>query len=162
MGQTTISAREAEIRDHAAKDGDLGRVFLAEEGEVRLGGDEQLGDDGGDAAKMAGAGCAVEAIAEAGDLDESGVGAVGVKFFDRGREENIGAFGFGERAVGLEAAGIAGIVLVGAELRGVDEEAHGDLRHAVPPQSNQRRVAGVERAHGGHQTDALLAPLASA
>ena len=68
---------ETQIGDHAAEDGDLGRVFLAEEGEVGLGGDEQLGDDGGDAAKMAGAGCAVEAIAEAGDIDECGVWAVG-------------------------------------------------------------------------------------
>ena len=55
--------RKAEIGDDAAQNGDLGRVFLAEEGAVGLGGDEQLGDDGGDAAKVAGAGCAVEAMA---------------------------------------------------------------------------------------------------
>ncbi len=81
---------EAQIGNHAAEDGDLGCVLLAEEGEIGLGGDEELGDDGGNAAKMAGARCAVEAIAEAGDLDKGAVGAVGVKLFDRGSEENVG------------------------------------------------------------------------
>ena len=62
---------EAQVGNHAAQDGDLGRVFLAEEGAVGLGGDEQLGDDGGDAAKMAGTGCAVEAIAQGRGLRQT-------------------------------------------------------------------------------------------
>jgi hypothetical protein len=39
-------------------------VFLAEVGAVGLGGDEELGDYGGDAAKVGGAGLAVEALAQ--------------------------------------------------------------------------------------------------
>jgi hypothetical protein len=47
---------------------------LSEEGAVGFGGDEELGYDGGYAAKVAGAGEAVEAIAESLDLDEGGSG----------------------------------------------------------------------------------------
>src|ERR1017187_5372969 len=52
---------QAEVCEHAAEDGDLGGIFLAEEGAVGLGGDEELGYDGGNAAEMAGAGGAVKA-----------------------------------------------------------------------------------------------------
>ena len=61
---------EQQIGDHAAEDGDLRCVLLAEEGAVGLGGDEQLGDDGGDAAKVAGAGLAVETLAQGRDFDK--------------------------------------------------------------------------------------------
>jgi hypothetical protein len=137
MGQTTISAPKRK----------------SEESAIGLGGDEQLGDDGGDAAKVAGAGCAVEAITEAGDLGKCGAGPVGVELFDRGREEDIGAPGFGERAVGFEGAWIAGVVLVGAELRGVDEEADCDVVTRSARRMNQRRVSCMQRTHGGNQTD---------
>ena len=55
------------------------------------------------------------------------VGPVGIELFDRGRKDHVRAFGFGQRAVGLEGARIAGEILVGAELRGVDEDADGDV-----------------------------------
>ena len=58
-----------------------------------FGGDEQLGDDGGDAAKVAGTRCAVEAIAEVFDFDEGGC-ACGVEFFDGRGKDYICAFGW--------------------------------------------------------------------
>ncbi len=146
---------EAQIGDHAAEDGDLGRVFLAEEGEVGLGGDDKLGDDCGDAAKVAGARSAVEAVAEAGDFDKCGIGAVGVELFDRRSEEDIGSLGFGEGAVGRERAGIASVVLIGAELRGVDKEADGDVGAGRAGGAQERSVACVERAHRGHEADGV-------
>ena len=61
---------EQQIGSHAPQDCNLRCVFLAEVGAVGLGGDEQLGDNGGHAAKMAGAGLAVETIAECGNFDK--------------------------------------------------------------------------------------------
>src|ERR1035441_2820072 len=62
----------AEVRDHAAENGNLGSVFLAEEGAVGFTGNQQLGDHGGHTAKMAGSGLAVQTIARAFDLDKCG------------------------------------------------------------------------------------------
>ncbi len=87
MGQTTISCGEAQVGDHAAQHGNLGGVLLAEEGAVGLAGDEQLGDHGGYAAKVAGAGFAVEAVAQAFHLDKSGC-AGGIQLLDRGGEDD--------------------------------------------------------------------------
>ena len=44
---------EVEIAHHAADDGELLEVLLAEHGDVRLDGVEQLGDHRGDAAEVA-------------------------------------------------------------------------------------------------------------
>ena len=74
-GADDDGCRQAKVADHAAEDGDLRGVFLAEEGEVGFGGDEQFGDDGGDAAEVAGAGGSVEAAAEGFDVDEGGAPA---------------------------------------------------------------------------------------
>ena len=63
----------------------------------------------------------------------------------------------GQGAVGVEGAGIAGVVFVGAELRGVDEDADGDVAARGRGGADQRGVAGVQRAHGGHQTDSVAA-----
>jgi hypothetical protein len=86
--------REQQIGGHAAENGDLGGVFLAEEGAVGLGGDEELGDDGGNSAEVAGAGCAVEAVAQAFYVDDCGC-ACRIKVFDRWSKDCRGAFRFG-------------------------------------------------------------------
>ncbi len=129
---------------------------MAEEGTVRLGGDEELGDYGGYAAKVAGSGLAVEAVAEAFDIDKR-CRAGWVELFDCWGEDYVGAFGFGEDAVGLKGAGIAGVILVGAELGGVDEDADGDAGAGIGGGANEGCVAGVERAHGGHEANEALA-----
>ena len=106
---------------------------------------------------MAGAGLAVETFAQCGNFDESRIGAIGIKFLDGGREKNIRAFGSSQRAVGLEGAGVAREVLVGAELRGVDEEADGDVRTGGASGANERRVACVQSAHGGNKAESVAA-----
>ena len=58
-GANDDAGGEAEVGGEAPDDGDLGGVFLAEEGAIGFRGDKELGDDGGDALKVAGAGCAV-------------------------------------------------------------------------------------------------------
>ena len=61
---------QQQVGSHAPHDCNLRCVFLAEEGAVGLGGDEQLGDNGGNAAKVAGSGMTVETIAECGNFDK--------------------------------------------------------------------------------------------
>ena len=139
---------EAEVGDHAAEDGDLGGVFLAEVGAVGLGGDEELGDYGGYSAKVGGSGPAVEAVAEAFDFNKCGR-AGGVAVFDCGGEDDVGAFGFSKDAVGIEGAGVAGEIFVGGELGRVDEDADGDLGAFCGGGADEGCMAGVKRAHGG-------------
>ena len=85
---------------------------------------EELRDDGGHAAKVSGAGGAVEAIADAGNLDEGG-GAGRVHFGVCGGEEEVDAGFSQQRAVGVEGAWVAAEVLAGRELQGIDEERGG-------------------------------------
>ena len=87
---------------------------------------------------------------------------VGIQLFDRGSEDDVGAFGFGERAVGVEGARIAGEVFVGAELGGVDEDADGDESARFARGANQRGMARVQRAHGGDKADGIAAVVALA
>ena len=121
----TLKARQNQIVYPCAENCDLRGVFLAEESAVGLCGDEKFRDDGGDAAKVAGAGRAVEAVAQAFDFDEGG-STGGVKLFDCGSEDGVRSFGLGEGAVGVKGAWIAGVVFAGSELRGVDEDADGN------------------------------------
>src|SRR5207248_1326450 len=46
---------------------------------------------------------------------------------------------------------------MGRELRGIDEETDDDAVAERPPPCDQRQMAGMERAHGWHQRDALSA-----
>jgi len=62
--------RETKVGDHTADHGDLGCVFLAEEGAIGFGGDEQLGDDGCNAAEVTWTRCSVETVAEIADFYE--------------------------------------------------------------------------------------------
>ncbi len=141
---------EVEVADHATQDGDLSGILLAEEGFVRGDDVEQLGYDGGDAAKVAGAGGAVEAILDFFDLNEGG-GAVGIHLGGIRREEQIDVLGFEEAAVGLEGAGVFREVLVGGELGGVDEDGGGNRIAGGFRGADEREVPVVQRAHGGNQ-----------
>jgi hypothetical protein len=126
-------------------------IFLAEEGLIRFGGDEEFADYSGDTAKVAWAGMAIEAIAQAGHFDECRDWSVGIKLFDRGDEDNVRAFSFRDCAVGIEGAWVAREIFVGTELSGIDEDAYGDLMARSGGSSNQGCVAGVQRAHGGNE-----------
>ena len=69
--------------------------------------------------------------------------------------------------VGLERAGVLVEVLVRPELRRVDEDGRGDVAVGPgqpPALAQQRRVAGVQGAHGGHHANltAILFPAAHA
>ena len=152
MGQTTISAARQQIGNHAANDGNLGRILLAEESFIGFGGDEQLGDDRSDAAKMAGAGDAVKTVSEVFDFDKCGA-AGRVHFFDGWGKDDAGTVSLSEGAVSIQGAWVAGEVLAGTELGGVDENADGDVAAGCARGTDERSVAGMERTHGGHESD---------
>src|SRR5208283_1393976 len=72
----------------------------------------------------------------------------------------IRAFGLGQGAIGLQAPWIEGVVLVGSELGGVDEDADGYKAHRLMRRTDQRSVAQVQGAHGGHQSNGVAAVVA--
>jgi len=121
MGQTTISVGRRS-RPHAAKHSDLRGIFLAEEGVVRLGGDEQLGHNGSHAAKVARARGAIETAAEASTSTK--VAAPEVKALPAKEQKPCGAFGLGQGAVARKVRGNARNPRW-AELSRIDEDAHG-------------------------------------
>jgi hypothetical protein len=107
---------------------------------------------GGDSAEVARAGDAVEAVGDFGNFDEGG-GAGGIHLVDGRREEDIDLFGAKQVAVGVEGARVFGEVLGGAELLRVDEDGrHHDVAGGARGM-DQREMAFVERAHGGHESD---------
>ncbi len=69
-------------------------------------------------------------------------------------EDEVDAFAFAQRAVGFERARIGVKILVGAELRGIDEVRHHDRVGPLPGDADQGEVPFVEVAHGGHESDA--------
>jgi hypothetical protein len=65
-------------------------------------------------------------------------------------------FSLGQRAVSFKGARIAGEILIGSELRGVDEDADSDPSARSRRCPNQGRMPRVQSAHGGDQADRLL------
>ena len=147
---------KVEVAGHGAEDGDLGGVLLAEEGAVRLEDVEELGDDGADAAEVAGAGLAVEAVAQVAWIDESAQAARGVHLRGHRSEDQVYAFFFEEVEVGVERAGVAGEVFIGAELGGVDEDGGGYVGAGLAGGADEAEVALVESAHSGDEAQRCL------
>ena len=143
---------EVEVTDHAADDGNLLEVFLAEDGDVGLDDVEEFGNDGADAAEVGGALGAFEGLGEEGFLDPSGV-ILRVEVGGVGEEDGVGAFGLAEGEVVLLAAGVGVVILVGGELGGVDEDGDDDAVAALLGQADEGEVALVEAAHGGDEAD---------
>jgi len=122
---------------------------------VRLGDGEQLGDDGEHAVEVAGARAALEQAADrtGGDAGLHGPGRV--HLVDRGGEHRVDAEPGEGGAVGLEVAGVAVEILVGAKLLWVDEDRHDDAVGPPPGFVHQRHVPVVKRAHGRHKRHRL-------
>ncbi len=121
---------------------------------------EELGDDGGDAGEVAGAGGSVEAVACARDGDGGG-GSGGVHLFDGGGEEEVYAFGFEGLYVGVEGAGVFGQVFAGAELERVDEDGGGYDVVFGAGSADEGEVAFVEGSHGWDEAEGAGAGVGS-
>jgi hypothetical protein len=144
---------EVQVLDHPAHDDGLLGVLLAEIGGVRTAQVEQLQDDRGDAAEVIRPGAAAEETAQPGDLDVGGV-PLRVHLLDGRQEQHVDVDAPGHLLVRVDVAGIATQVLVGRELRRVDEHADHDLVAIVAGGPHQAEVPLVERAHRGDQAHA--------
>ena len=127
-------------------------VLLAEVGAVGAGDGEQLGYYRCYAAKVAGTGRAFHALGYCAGFNP-GVKPVGIDFGRRRGEHQVGALRLQQLQVSLEGARVGGEVLVGSELRRVDEYGGGHGGVVRPRLPGEGEVTFVERAHGGNQAE---------
>ena len=140
---------EEQIADHAANDGQLLVVFLAEDGGMGTDDVEELGHHGADAAKMAGSLRAAESARKLGFVHESRI-ARRIHLVRTRRENRIRAMRSANFQIGLHGARVFGQVFVRTELRWVNENADHDgaaLAGVRACRIDQRSMAGVQRTH---------------
>ncbi len=165
-GRTDDLGRDVEVPDQPADNHQLLPVLFAEYGDVGLDLIEQLGHHHRDAAEHRWPEVAFESLGRAARRRIAhrypGDEALGIHFGGR-RGEHQGAAGPGQQGgvLGL-APRIGPQILVGGELRGVDEDAGHHLVGATCGLLNQRQVPIVQRPHCGHEAhgEALTAPVA--
>ncbi len=127
-------------------------VFHAEEGHVGLQPGEQLGDHGGNTLEVARPELALH---RGGHRRDRHPGFITVRVH-RGivrREHHVDP-GLGRQAqIPLAVPRVFGQIRRIAELKAVHVEAHDDEIAGVPRSFQERDVALVEEAHGGHETN---------
>src|SRR6185437_7632336 len=114
IGQPTISTGMFKSRTMANQH-QLYGIFLAEKSDVGLNDVKELGDDGRNSAKVAGARAAIELIAQAFNRDPRHH-AARVHFTHGWHEKKINSFIFQQFAISFECPRILREVFVGAEL----------------------------------------------
>ncbi len=126
---------------------------MAEYCDVGLDDVEELGDDGGYAAEVGGAGFPAEAFGEAVDIDIGGV-IVGVDFTRRRLEDDIAAALPEQFVVAVEVPGVAIEVFSGAELSGINEDGDDQGVATVFNRVEEGQVPFMEVSHRGDEADA--------
>src|SRR5581483_4216244 len=125
---------------------DLGGIFLAEKGEVRLDDVEQLCDHCGHATKMSRPRPPAQALAQPFH-DDPGNGSGRIHFLNRWSEYQVNFFPLQHRAVALERARILGEVFGRPKLRGVYEDGNRYYISFGASRPDQRKVSFMERTH---------------
>ena len=147
---------QREVEGHAPHHGQLLEVLEAEVGPAGAGDGEQLGHHGGHAVEVARARGALPALAHArppSTVVAGGSGQVGYISATEGtKTRSAPAPAQAGRSV-VEGARVVGDVVGVAELERVDEDAHDHHVALGPGPRHEREVAGVQRAHGGHEAD---------
>lgn len=163
------------VLDHALDDDRLLDVLLAKVDAVRLDNVEELHADGGDAAEKGRPAGALEDLCHGRDGDEA---ALAVNFLaGEARRIHLGGRGrkdgryaaevcavIGELAVqpgqgghvGVPGDGVGCQVLLDAELGRVHVDAHDDVVVLAGGGADEREVALVQGAHGGHEADGAV------
>ena len=143
--------RKVQIFHQPLNHGKLLVVFLAEAGKIRLHDVEQLGHNGGHAAKMPRAEAAAQFVLQVRRLDVVTLRHARIQLALVGREQYRHALAFQLGRVFLQGARVAVEILALAELQAVDENAHS---HAVRPLfrlAHQSQMAFVQIAHRRHK-----------
>ena len=153
--------RKIEIAHHLSQDRNLRRILLSEEGKIRLDDVEQFGDHRGHSAKMPRPRSSIKSVADALDVDKRR-SAVGIHHFCSRSEDDIDALGLEHLAILFQSARIAAEILIGAELRWVHEDRDDNDVATLARCLHQGTMAGMQRAHGGHKTDAARRCLVAA
>ncbi len=130
-------------------------VLLAEHRDVGLRLVEQLGDDRGDAGEMVWPEAILQTRRRRPGERHGGDETGGIHLLNRGREDEIRVDLRQPGAIGVEAARIAGEILMGTKLGGIDENRRDHPFGALTRRFDQREVAVMQRAHGRRQPDAL-------
>jgi len=103
---------------------------------------------------VAGTGGSAQSLRDVGDAD-GGLKIGAIKSRGLGREDQVRPLGGGQSNVALEVARVGGIILVGAELDGIDEDAHHHFSGFLPGAPDEARMSFVQIAHGRDQGDGL-------
>jgi len=127
-------------------------ILLAKKYDVRLNEAQEFGDDRGHALKMDGAGLTFPTPTNGWDgnygLEGCRVHCPGIR-----NEDHIGAFCPADSLITTQVTRVFQEVFRGTELSGIDEDAHDNGITAEACSPDERTVPGVQRAHGGHETD---------
>ena len=126
-------------------------VLLAEISAVGAGYVKQLCDYRGHATEVAGSVQPFHTLGRSQHVHPC-VEAFGIYFRWTGGEYQVHTRLLQQRQIALHIAGVGVEILVGSELGGVDENRRGNGGALSPCMLNQRHMAGVERPHGGHQS----------
>ena len=152
--------RKVQIAHHLSDDGYLRRILLAEVGTVGLNDVEELCHHGRDSDKVPWTRCSIEPRGYRTWIDGSlSLQPVCARIHLVGRrgKEKRNAFALQLLAVVVEGARIPGQVLVRPELKRVDEDARRrDDAVLAPRLSDQRKMPGMERSHGGNKAEGIV------
>ena len=137
-------------------------VLLTEIGFVGLHEIEEPADHLYDTVEMTRAHLAFHDLVESGEVKfEGGVHLFcGVHLFGRRGKDEMGAYGTEQLSIALDVTRVFGEVLFVIELRRVHEDgndAHIVFRYGT---AHQGRMSGMQRTHGGHQTNRFVRILA--
>ena len=147
-----------EVADHTLDDLQLLVIFLSENGKMGLRRIEELGDHRGYPDKVAFPPEPAQMIRQVPHLYIGRI-AFRVHFRRVGKEDHIGPFlsASSDRSRS-KSRGIAGKVLFGAELDGIDKNAHYDDIGDLFSLSHEGEMSLVEASHGGHHRNSPPLP----
>ena len=151
-GQADDADAEIEVGGHPFDHRQLLGVLAPEHRHVRLNCGEQLRDHGGDTTEVTGPVSTFERFGQHARLD-MGVEPTRVHRGRSGCVHRVDTDGGALLEVGVDGARIALEVGCDVELQWVDEDRHDDGIGMVPGLVDQCQVAGVQRAHRGHEPD---------
>src|SRR5438128_3501053 len=150
-GADAYLQRQVEIADQLLNDPGLLKILLTEIGHVRLHDVEELANDRRHPTKVARPRRTAEHILQLVDLDV-GMKIRGIHSLGRRREDQVDTLATTDVQIGLQGARVAAEVLPRTKLRGIDEDRHDDETALRTGGADQAGMAGMQRAHGGYET----------
>ena len=143
-----------QVLHHAFEHGNLLRVLLPENGDIRLREVKKNVDNGANAAKMRRAGTPAKPL-RAGGFRDVGGKCRRIHRSRRRRKKNVRSVSAANLAVRIKRARIFFVVFVRSELRGIDENGNDEDVGARAGFVHERSVSGMKIAHGRDEGDSF-------